>query len=180
PAALQELRPRLPGIAARRLCLAGAARPTPRAGEPLAQRAAPVSSGSALRVTLRPLTAEDADAVAPWLAEAVAAVDGARLGADTAATLDGFCDWTAHRWPNSHRDAIRLKSEPAGFLVWRPCALTGPKDLQIDALAVRRDLRNLGHGVEAVARLEEQHAKTTVYAPIPRTNGLALYFWLRA
>jgi hypothetical protein len=65
-------------------------------------------------------------------------------------------------------------------MVWRLCALAGPKDLQIDALAVRRDLRNLGHGVEAVARLEEQHAKTTVYAPIPRTNGLALYFWLRA
>jgi GNAT superfamily N-acetyltransferase len=57
-------------------------------------------------------------------------------------------------------------------------ALT-PRTLEILALAVRRPLRNLGYGAEAVEELEQQEPAGAYLAAVPRTNGLAIYFWLR-
>ena len=139
---------------------------------------------AAARVMLRPLTRAAADAVAPWLAEAIAAVDGRKAGPDTPASLGEFCTRARQRWPGARIDAVVADGRGVvGVLVRR--ALDAPprrgdaRAVVIDALAVRRDLRNLGYGAEAVYALEEAHPVSTSYAATPRTNGLALYFWLR-
>jgi hypothetical protein len=139
-----------------------------------------VSVGESLavgaRVSLRPLTLDDTAAVEPWLAEAVAAIDGSRLGADTPASLAEFLRRAGTVWPDGEPLLILAHGEATGLLVWRPGP---PGQGAIVALAVRADRRNVGLGVEAVMRLEARTG-LPLYAANPRTNGLAVYFWLRA
>ena len=139
---------------------------------------------AAARVMLRPLTAADADTVATWLAEAMAAVDGSKAGLDTPASLGEFCARAGQRWPGARIDAVVADGRGlVGLLVRR--ALDAPprrgdaRAVVIDALTVRRDARDVGYGAEAVERLEEEEHGAMVYAAVPRANGLALYFWLR-
>ena len=56
----------------------------------------------------------------------------------------------------------------SGFIVWH---LSGDA-LTIRALAVCRDARNLGYGLEAVQQIEERHPDARYFAAIPRYNGL--------
>jgi len=145
-----------------------------------------VTGGSAVdtvRVTLRPLLHTDAADIEPWLAEAAAAVDGVRPAADTPATLVAFERLVSTRWPGATIEAMLVeKVEVAGLLAWRRSTTLGDhaSAIVIEALAVRAGLRNLGYGAEAVYRLEAAHPQARVYAAIPRMNGLAIYFWLRA
>ena len=126
---------------------------------------------------------DDAPAVEPWLAEAVAAVDGVRPGPETPATLAALARLGDRRWSGGTLLVLVAAGQGVvGLLGWRPLATAGGAATAavIDALAVRRDRRDLGYGVEAVERLEAMLSAATVYATPPRTNGLALYFWLRA
>jgi GNAT superfamily N-acetyltransferase len=54
--------------------------------------------------------------------------------------------------------------------------------LLYSALTVRADGRNLGYGQEMVIALEAAYGQgcAVAAAAVPRTNGLAVYFWLRA
>lgn len=134
------------------------------------------------RVALRPLRPEDAPAVEPWLAEAVAAIDGVRPTAATPASLSAFREVAAGRWPGAAIDVIIADRHGVnGLLVWRirsASSRAGPA-VEIDALAIRAGLRNLGYGAEAVLCLEAVHPSATMLAAVPRLNGLAIYFWLR-
>jgi predicted N-acetyltransferase YhbS len=135
-----------------------------------------------MRVSLRLLQPDDAAAIEPWLAEAVAAVDGVRPGPGTPATLAAFGATVSARWPGAAIEVVITEEHgPIGLIVHRVAKPDGPgkATLLIGALAVRAGLRNLGYGAEAVVRLEEMYPGATVCAAIPRFNGLAIYFWLR-
>ena len=137
------------------------------------------------RVRLRPFESGDDCVLRTWLAEAVAAVDGARkAGSDTPTDLDGLRRWMQARWRDAECAAIITARGLAGFLIWQAArqAQAGPTahSAVIAALAVRQDTRNLGYGAEAVEALEESVGGGQILAAIPRTNGLAVYFWLRA
>ncbi len=124
----------------------------------------------------------DYAAVAPWLVEAVAAVDGVKLSSDPRATPAAFEHLVSARWPGATVEAVLMNDGAVvGMLAWRRSTSTtrSSEGLVIEALAVRAGLRNLGYGAEAVYRLESAHPDARVYAAIPRTNGLAIYFWLR-
>lgn len=139
---------------------------------------APGAAGA--RVVLRPVAPPDADAMAPWLAEAVAAIPGRGAVAEhglTLADLEG-------RWDFIHTGGITLAGAlkdgtVVGIMRVR---VQAPSRLVIDALAVRAGSRNLGYGQELVIALEESRGQPggEVYAGVPRGNGLAIYFWLRA
>jgi GNAT superfamily N-acetyltransferase len=133
-------------------------------------------------VALRPLHPEDAPAVEPWLAEAVAAVDGDRPTAATPASIRVFREVTADRWPGAAIDVIIIDGHGVnGLLVWRMRSTSSKEGavVEIDALAIRAGLRNRGYGAEAVLCLEAAHPSATMLAAVPRLNGLAIYFWLR-
>lgn len=131
------------------------------------------------RVRLRPPADGDAVLVAPWLAEAVAAVNGRGAAVDTGLTLDAL----AWRWDAVYPPGETLLGElrdgtPVGLLRVRD---TVRGRLVMDALTVRAEARNLGYGQEMVFALEEAWGVPggTAAAGVPRANGLAVYFWLR-
>lgn len=163
-----------------------------------------------LRITVRPFDADDAADVAPWLEEAMAAIDGRtaaptpnRLPAQRSAapairsvrgsaepstarnvSLEAFQTWHGERWPGAEARVIVAGDwGVVGFVIGQKQQLEGMPAVPawvIHALAMRRDARNLGYGVEALEWLEAGAPATTFYAPIPRGNGLAVYFWLHA
>ena len=144
-----------------------------------------MSATAAGRVTLRPFEHDDDTALRPWLGEAIAAVSGMRsTGATTPTDLDDFQGWMRARWPDAICMALISTRGVTGFLVWRPITASWPGRAAgataIVALAVRRDARNLGYGAEAVELFEDVVKGDALLAPIPRSNGLAVYFWLRA
>lgn len=131
-----------------------------------------------MRLRLRAPKREDGPGVAGWLPEAVAAVQG-RGTAASADTLDG----ALARWDTSYPAgrtllAVAVDGTPLGLVRARRAA--GAR-LVVDALTVRADARNLGYGVEMVMAIEAEHGDAVAaFAGVPRTNGLAVYFWLRA
>ena len=133
------------------------------------------------RVRLRTLLPDEAPSMEPWLAEAVASLDGGRPGPATAANVSAFLELAAQRWPDGTPLAVELVSGGViGLLVWQRLALEVGEATVIAALATRRDQRNLGYGAEAVYELEQAQPGAAVLAATPRHNGLAIYFWLRA
>ena len=144
-----------------------------------------MSADAVSRVSLRPFADGDDPLLRPWLAEAVAAVDRARgVGADAPTNLDGLRRWIHARWRDAECAAIVTARGLTGFLIWQaarpPQTGATVHAAVIAALAVRHDARNLGYGAEAVEAVEESVRARQVLAAIPRTNGLAVYFWLRA
>jgi hypothetical protein len=139
-----------------------------------------VSDAIDLRVALRPFGPEDAALVEPWLAEAVAAVEGARPTASASLTLDGLEAFIAGQWPGAELAAIVGHDDaPLGFVAWRTKPSVAPVEIEIVAIAVGATHRNLGLGGEAVEALERLRPGGRFLAAIPRGNGLAVYFWLR-
>ncbi len=148
-------------------------------GTPLDSRRASVMS-AAPRVVVRHVEGEDRHRPLPWLAEAVAAIAGRGTPPEEIHTLDGLCIAWDRRYPSGATLLGTLADgEPLGVMRLRE-RLDGR--LVIDALAVRADQRNLGYGQELVIVAEEQHGDATALAAagVPRNNGLAVYFWLRA
>lgn len=138
-----------------------------------------VSVPTALRVHLRPVTLADAEAVDPWLPEAVAAIQGRGAALDPSLTLGMLLE----RWDRTYPAGDTMLGErsdglPVGLLRART---SEPARLVIDALTVRADRRNLGYGQEMVFALENASGRAggKVLVGVPRTNGLAIYFWLR-
>jgi ribosomal protein S18 acetylase RimI-like enzyme len=116
--------------------------------------------------------------VAAWLAEAAAAVEG-RGAAATVRTLDELRRaWDQAYPPGETLVATRDDGVPVALARVRAT----PGRLVIDALTVRADARNRGHGQAIVFLLERARAApgSLAAAGVPRTNGLAVYFWLRA
>jgi ribosomal protein S18 acetylase RimI-like enzyme len=141
-------------------------------GEP-----APVSA--APRVRLRPITAADAESVNSWLPEAVAAIHGRGTIPDPSLSLEALIEAWDHVLPAGTAFVGELSGGLAvGLLRART---SNPARLVIDALTVRADQRNLGYGQEMVFALEEsfEQVGAKVYVGVPRSNGLAIYFWLR-
>lgn len=116
---------------------------------------------------------------ARWLAEACAAITlGTRAGASPEPVPD-LEAWAAARWRGATLTSIAAGSAGrVGFVVWR--ALGDAADaVAVEALAIRREARNLGYGAEAAEQLVASLPTAVVFAATPRSNGLALYFWLR-
>jgi hypothetical protein len=138
---------------------------------------------TASRVRLRPFAPDDAAAVQPWLAEAVAAQGALKPAAETPATLPALHAWAAARWPDGTLLAVEVDGlGAAGFVVWTdlpPLAGWNEPARVITALATRREARNFGYGAEVVYRLEEARPGVLWLAATPRFNGLSIYFWLR-
>ena len=134
---------------------------------------------SETRVALRPFAPGDDAAVGPWLAEAVAAIDGSRTAAGMPSDVAGLEAYVCQRWPGALCAAVVVPAlGVAGLLVWR--AEAGERAATVIlALAVRHDARNVGYGAEAVELLEAANPDARFLAAVPRSNGLALYFWLR-
>jgi GNAT superfamily N-acetyltransferase len=141
-----------------------------------------------LRVRLTPPDEIDSLQL-PWLGEAYAALDGrSGVGTPLASSAD-LVAAAAARWPAASLALVTLRDgEPVGFALVerrgvapeRALSRTRAGSAIIHALAIRRADRNLGHGVEAVTLVEAAEGVARLYAPVPRSNGLALYFWLRA
>ncbi len=131
-----------------------------------------------MRITLRSPIESDAAPVAPWLPEAVAAVQGRGTAAQPALALDALlAQWDAAYPTGKTLIGALPDGGSVGLVRVRD---TEPERLVIDALTVRADARNLGHGQEIVFALEEERlAGQMAAAGVPRTNGLAVYFWLR-
>lgn len=128
------------------------------------------------RVHIRLPTLADQAAIQPWLPEAVAAVRGRDAAPDPTLTLpEAMARWDAEL-PSGD---VWLAHLAGGELIGVARVRTGPA-LVVDALAVRRDARNLGYGQEFVFALEQRTGAATGFAGVPRANGLAVYFWLRA
>jgi GNAT superfamily N-acetyltransferase len=141
-------------------------------------------SGGALenrwRVGLREPSAQDADAMDPWLSEAIAAVQGRAIAEAPSVTLAAL---TASL---SGRERLHVvvglppaeeTNVPIGLTV---TATEAGQPMVIRALAIRDSKRNLGYGAEAVYELEDYSPHSGLAAHIPASNGLAVYFWLRA
>ena len=132
------------------------------------------------RLHLRPVVASDHERVLPWLPEAVAALQGRGAPVDRSLTLARLLAAWAGESPAGATFAAELVD---GSVIGLLRITEAPDSaLVFDALAVRADLRNLGYGQEMVITAEESFASrcTDAYAGVPRTNGLAIYFWLRA
>lgn len=130
------------------------------------------------RIHIRPPEPADDAAVQPWLPEAVAAVQGRDAAPAPVPTLTAArALWDTTLAPGLVRLALLPDGTPAG--VARIRHGTG-STLVVDALAIRRDARNLGYGQEFVFALEREFGATHSFAGVPRANGLAVYFWLRA
>ncbi len=136
--------------------------------------------GDGQRLRLRPQVEADADTVAPWLPEAVAAMLGRGAAPRAGLTLSTLL----HEWNVVYPAGQTLigetaTGEPAGLLRAR-----APVDgqLVIDALTVNARVRNLGYGQEMVMAVERESGVgiVRILAGVPPTNGLAVYFWLRA
>lgn len=141
------------------------------------------SAAQTLRVTLRPLVPTDCTDVEPWLLEAIAAVESTKPSAHMPASLAALDPYVGARWPGAKVEAVVVDEQGiAGLLLWRTLSLLERRSqsaLVIEALTIRAGLRNLGYGAEAVYRLELAHPDAMAFAAIPRSNGLAIYFWLR-
>lgn len=101
-----------------------------------------------------------------------------------ASPLELFEGWQARRWAGAESRAIVAGDwGVVGFVIWEEQppdgAPSGPARV-IHALAMRQDARNFGYGAEVIELLETATPRATMYAPIPRGNGLAVYFWLHA
>ncbi|MGH2585981.1 MAG: GNAT family N-acetyltransferase [Dehalococcoidia bacterium] len=133
------------------------------------------------RVSVRPLTPEENTDAAGWLPEAWAAVNARTPDADAPVTVAALRTAQDTLWPGGQLGAIEIGGlGVSGFVVWREEPSGAGPIVAIRALAVRRDQRNLGYGVETVDRLEHDLSDRRLAAAIPRRNGLAVYFWLRA
>jgi hypothetical protein len=135
------------------------------------------------RVTLRPLMPSDRPDVEPWLPEAITAIAGVKAPVpDTRFRSALNLDFDA-LWAGCTVEAVLVEGNGiAGLLVWRWLRSTerGPHPaLTVEALMIRAGSRNVGYGAEAVCCLEAMHPNATMFAAIPRSNGLAIYFWLR-
>ena len=139
-----------------------------------------MSVPSAARVALRPFAPDDAALVEAWLAEAWAALDGGRSPAVASLTLAGLRQSTTGRWGPAALVAIVGHDDATlGFIAWRAETAATPAESEIMAIAVAAARRNLGLGGEAVQALERLRPGDRFLAAIPRSNGLAVYFWLR-
>ena len=128
------------------------------------------------RVSLSPLDACDPPGEVAWLPEAWSAIDGRRFDTPAPTTVAGLIDAVKLRWHKARIDRIDIAPDVfAGFIVWEET----PSEIVIRGLAIRRDRRDLGYGAEAVERLEVSRPARRFSAAIPRSNGLAVYFWLR-
>lgn len=133
------------------------------------------------RLSLRPFANGDNDGLVDWLPEAWAAVDARKLDSDEPVTATALRTALDARWPGGQLGIVEIVGPGVGgFVVWREEVSGAGPIVAIRALAVRREQRNLGYGVETVDRLEEDLAGTRLAAAVPRRNGLAVYFWLRA
>jgi GNAT superfamily N-acetyltransferase len=133
------------------------------------------------RVSLRPLAPEEDTNAADWLAEAWAAVDARTPDADAPVTVAALRAALDACWPGRQLAAVEIGGlGVSGFIVWCEEASGAGPIIAIRALAVRRNQRNLGYGVETVDRLEHDLSGPRLAAAVPRRNGLAVYFWLRA
>jgi GNAT superfamily N-acetyltransferase len=128
------------------------------------------------RISLLPFdTCDPSDEIA-WLPEAWAAIDGRKLDASAPSAVGNLAEAARLRWVDTHIDRIEVLPHGfAGVIIWEAKQL----EMVIRGLAIRRDLRNLGYGAEAVERLEAWWPGHRFATAIPRFNGLAVYFWLR-
>ena len=128
------------------------------------------------RVALSPLDNCDPPGEVAWLPEAWSAIDGRRPDAFVPATVTGLIEAANARWREARVDRIDIAPEAfTGFIAWEEMQ----SEVVIRGLTIRRDRRNLGYGAEAVEWLEASRPKRRFIAAIPRSNGLAIYFWLR-
>jgi hypothetical protein len=111
---------------------------------------------SAPRISLRPPAPGDEDAVAAWLGEAVAAVQGRGTAVDGALTLEALGQRWNEAYPAGETLVAQLQDGSLVGLARVRQAVRGR--LVIDALTVRADARNLGYGLEMVIALEEARA----------------------
>jgi GNAT superfamily N-acetyltransferase len=122
---------------------------------------------------------DDAASLEPWLAEAVAAIQGRGSLPDDGLTLAALLA----RWERTYPAGETLVGVLAegGVIGLLRARVTEPSRLIIDALTVRADRRNLGYGQDMVFALEESRGRAggVVLAGVPPRNGLAIYFWLR-
>ena len=134
--------------------------------------------GKGRRVTIRPLEDGDLAIMGPWYPEAVEAVQGIVPEVETLAE---------HRRRVAAAEGCLLAivttgERPVGLLEYR-IDLPAEGCLAIPFLAVVPERRGHGLGDESVLLLEgaaqRQGLARSFAAPVPLTNGWALYFWLR-
>jgi hypothetical protein len=131
------------------------------------------------RLRLRAPEPADLDIEHDWLPEALAAVQGRGTPRVAAASLESALLWLDQSYPpGTSLVALDQSGEVVGLTRAR-CGGTGP--LIFDVLTVRADRRNVGYGHEIVAEVEATLGSESTYgaAAVPRSNGLAVYFWLR-
>lgn len=125
------------------------------------------------RVRLRSVRPDDGSAVDPWLPEALAAASGVAVQ-HAPSTLRAYLAGLPRG-----REALLIgdtAGAPLGVLV--VAVLTGRPPL-LELLAIAAERRGVGLGSEAVYALEERLGQP-FFAGVPRANGRAIYFWLRA
>ena len=123
------------------------------------------------QVSLRQITAED-PLNAPWLAEAAQAIAGRAAPCELSARLEaGDAGW----WIEAETPAgRRIVGALSGRSVGRCAVWTW--------LAAAAEWRHYGFGGAAVPLFEQAvrvGGAARAAAPLPRDNGVALYFWLR-
>jgi GNAT superfamily N-acetyltransferase len=132
------------------------------------------------RIRVRPVEPRDAAAVRPWLAEAVAAIQGRGVTPpEPDLTLDRLHD----RWDSSAPRGVSAAGVLGDGSIVGLAHVHQERDaLLCTALTVRASERNLGYGQELVIAFEAAYGSgcAIAAAAVPRTNGLAIYFWLRA
>ena len=122
------------------------------------------------QVSLTRIEADGADA--PWLAEAAQAIAGRGEPCDLSARLDlGDAGW----W-------IRAETPEGRRIVGALSGRLGGECAVWTWLAVDAHWRAFGFGGAAVPLFERaarELGASRAAAPLPRDNGVALYFWLR-
>jgi len=123
---------------------------------------------------IREPSPDDEAVIDSWVGEAVTAVNGGIAVAGTATT---WRTWQGTLTRRQRPLAIVRADRPVGLAVVRSGGI-GP--VWLDVFVIEAGLRNLGLGTEAVLLLEERFGSRPLIAGVPLTNGLAIYFWLRA
>lgn len=133
-----------------------------------------------VRVYLAAPAGADLDRTLPWLPEAAAAVWGRGVPDEPAVSVGALHSRWDARFPPG-MTLLGSLTDGQAIAVIRLRAVPG-EVLVIDALAVQRDQRNRGYGHELVIAAETGYGTgmRSAAAGVPRMNGLALYFWLRA
>lgn len=128
-----------------------------------------------MAVALRPLTASDAEWCDAWLAPL-----SATLRCQDARSVADLLDW-ARDDRRAHAAMIEREGAPAGVCAWRaPARQRGAGVIELIALPSAGARR--GDGMTAATLVERSlrdAGARRIYAPVPGSHGIAMYFWIR-